>query len=98
MPRPTFACTRSPITWRPPSSPRPTIRRAGFRATVTIEDAAGKRTTYTIVGAIEATPATGAISWQSPLARALDDAAAGDRIALPRGEITIIAIAYDRPR
>lgn len=67
-------------------------------ATITVEDPAGRRTSYAIVGAIEADPKANAIGWQSPIARALDDAEVGDRITLPRGEVTLVAIAYDRSR
>jgi transcription elongation factor GreB len=66
----------------------------GFGATVTVEDAEGQRTRYRIVGAIESSPRDGAISWQSPVARSLFDARVGDTVALPRGEVTIVAIDY----
>ena len=62
--------------------------RAGFGSTVTTDD--GR--TYRIVGAIEADPRTGAIGWQSPLARALMGARVGDVVATPRGELEIVAI------
>lgn len=69
--------------------------RVGFGARVTIEDEHGKRTTYRLVGAIEAAPRDGAISWQSPIANALWEAAIGDSIALPRGdEVEVVAIEY----
>jgi transcription elongation factor GreB len=66
----------------------------GFGATVTVEDAAGRRRSYRIVGAIEAAPRDGAISWQSPIARALFDARVGDTVPLPAGEVEVVAIAY----
>ena len=66
----------------------PTDGRVGFGSTVTTSD--GK--TYRIVGAIEADPRTGAISWQSPLARALWGAREGDTVVTPRGEIEIVEI------
>ena len=69
--------------------------RVGFGAKVTVEDAAGKRTRYAIVGAIEAAPRDGAIYWQTPIAHALHDAQVGDSVALPRGEVEIVAIDYD---
>jgi transcription elongation GreA/GreB family factor len=73
----------------------PTEReRVGFGATVTVEDERGTRTRYRIVGAIEAAPRDGAIFWQSPIAEALHDAQVGDSIALPRGEVEVIAIEY----
>lgn len=68
--------------------------RVGFGATVTVEDDDGARTRYRIVGAIEAAPRDGAISWQSPIANALWDAAVGDSVDLPRGSVEVVAIAY----
>jgi transcription elongation GreA/GreB family factor len=68
--------------------------RAGFGATVTVEDAAGKRTRYRLVGAIEAAPKEGAIYWRSPIAEALYDAQVGDGIALPKGDVEVVAIEY----
>jgi transcription elongation factor GreB len=65
-----------------------------FGATVTVEDAAGHRTRYRIVGVIEASPRDGAISWQSPVARALLDARVGDTVTLPRGDVEVVAIEY----
>ena len=75
----------------------PTDReRVGFGATVTVEDERGTRTRYRIVGAIEAAPREGAISWQSPIANALCDATVGDSVSLPRGdEVEIVQICYD---
>ncbi|MBA3032217.1 MAG: transcription elongation factor GreB [Gammaproteobacteria bacterium] len=73
-----------------------------FGATVTVaylnadEDS---EAIFRIVGVDEADPATGAISWISPLARALLKARAGDIVKLqsPAGprEIEIIEISYD---
>ena len=68
--------------------------RVGFGATVTVEDDAGARTRYRIVGAIEASPRDGAIHWQSPIALALHDAQIGDFVTLPRGEVEIVAIDW----
>ena len=67
----------------------------GFGATVTVEDGEGKRTGYRIVGAIEAAPREGAIGWQSPVALALDGARVGDTVTLPRGDVEVVAIAYE---
>lgn len=54
--------------------------------------------TYRIVGIDEANPAEGAISWISPLARALMKARVGDvvRLQTPAGlrQVEIVAIAY----
>jgi len=68
--------------------------RVGFGASVTVEDEAGKRTTYRIVGAIEASPKDGAIYFQTPIAEALYDGTVGDSVTLPRGDVEIVAIAY----
>lgn len=68
----------------------------GLGAAVTVEDSAGKRTTYRLVGAIETDTRRGWLSWQSPIANALWGARIGDTIELPRGdEVEIVAIAYD---
>jgi transcription elongation GreA/GreB family factor len=68
--------------------------RVGFGAKVTVEDGNGKRTVYRIVGAIEASPKDGAIYFQTPIAEELHDMQVGDTIALPRGEVEIVAIEY----
>jgi transcription elongation factor GreB len=68
--------------------------RVGFGAKVTVEDEAGKRTTYRIVGAIEADPKAGAVYFQTPIAEELHDAQVGDSVTLPRGEVEIVAIEY----
>jgi transcription elongation GreA/GreB family factor len=68
----------------------------GLGASVTIEDEAGKRTTYKLVGAIEADTKRGWLSWQTPIANALWDLRVGDTAQLPRGdEVEIVAIEYD---
>ena len=68
----------------------------GLGAAVTIEDEAGKRTTYKIVGAIEADTKRGWLSWQTPIANVLWGLRAGDRVELPRGdEVEIVAIDYE---
>ena len=68
----------------------------GLGAAVTVEDESGKRTTYRLVGAIEADPKRGWLSWQTPIANALWGARAGDSIELPRGgEVEVVAIEYD---
>lgn len=65
-------------------------------AHVTIEDESGKRTTYRIVGALEADARRGLVFWQSPIAQRLYDTRVGDAIALPRGgEAEVVAIEYD---
>ena len=74
----------------------PTDRnQVGIGASVTVEDDNRKRTTYRIVGAIEADPKHGSLGWQSPIARALWGAHVGDTAVLPRGdEVEIVAITY----
>ena len=67
----------------------------GVGARVTIEDEDGKRTTYHVVGAIEADAKRGLVSWQSPIAQALWGLRVGDGVTLPRGDGEIVAIAYD---
>lgn len=69
--------------------------RVAFGAAVTVEDAGGARTRYRLVGALEASPRDGAIYFQSPVAEALFDAAVGDTVVLPRGEVEVVAIDYD---
>ncbi len=70
--------------------------RVSFGATVTVEDDDGARTDYRIVGAIEASPRSGLVSWQSPLARALLGARVGDSVSLPRGRTAeVVAVRFD---
>ena len=60
----------------------------GFGSTVEVEDAGGRRTTYTFVSAPEADPATGRVSIESPVGQVLVGARVGDERTLetPRGE------------
>lgn len=53
-----------------------------------------KRQTFRIVGEDEADPASGTISWRSPLAQALIGARAGDIVEMerPKGEIEVLAV------
>jgi transcription elongation GreA/GreB family factor len=65
-------------------------------AQVTLEDESGKRTTYRIVGALEADARRGLVFWQSPIAERMYGARVGDAIALPRGgEAEIVAVDYE---
>ena len=69
--------------------------QVGIGATVTVEDEDGTRTSYRIVGAIEADPKKGALGWQSPIAQALWGARVGDTAVFPRGdEVEVVAITY----
>ena len=56
---------------------------------MTVEDGAGERMTYVVVGSAEADPAAGRISNVSPMGRALIGRSPGDEVpvATPRGEV-----------
>ena len=77
---------------------QPDRTRVYFGATVTIADEDDNQRTLTIVGNDEADAGKGLIGWDSPVARALRGAAAGDlrRIMLPGGEreYEILSIRY----
>lgn len=66
-----------------------------FGATVVIEDDKGKQQTWTIVGEGEADAGQGTISWQAPLARALEGRRVGDVVTVlrPAGEIEVEILA-----
>jgi len=67
----------------------------GLGARVTVEDEDDQRTTYKLVGAIEADPKRGLVSWQTPLANALLGARVGDSVRLPRGvEVEVVELDY----
>lgn len=73
--------------------------RVFFGASVTVADVAtGEEKTYRIVGADEVDSATGSISIDSPLARALMKKVVGDalRVMLPSGEVEfeVVEIQY----
>jgi len=80
----------------PPPPPHEVVR---FGATVTVRDPGGTETTYRIVGADETEPEKNAISWQSPLARALLNAHLGAEVSFhsPSGpqRLRIAAIGYE---
>jgi transcription elongation GreA/GreB family factor len=67
----------------------------GIGATVTLEDEVGRRSSYRIVGAIEADAKRGWIGWMTPLAQKLWGLRVGDTVTLPRGEAEVIAIDYE---
>ena len=73
--------------------------KVAFGAAVTVRHANGEEETYRTVGVEEADPENGAISWLSPLARALMSRRAGEktRFKSPAGEeeLTIVKVAYD---
>ena len=72
-----------------------------FGATVDVRDADGGVFSFAIVGEDEADAAAGKISWISPLARALLDAEAGDKVVWrrPAGdkELTVVAVRKGEP-
>lgn len=68
--------------------------RVLFGATVTLEGD-DREVTYKIVGIPEADPKSGAISWQSPIARALLGNRLGDTIVIRDEELEIVRISYD---
>ncbi len=70
----------------------------GFGSTVTVKDEqSGKETTYRLVSSREADPGKGLISFESPVAAALQDKRAGDVavVTTPRGErrLEIVSVA-----
>ena len=69
-----------------------------FGATVTVADADGTETTYSIVGIDEADVARGRLSWISPLARALLKRREGDEVTFkaPGGDqvLEIVSVEY----
>ena len=73
-------------------------KKVGFGATVSIRRGDGEEERYRIVGVEEANPESGAISWLSPLARALLSRRAGDRVRFRavagEEELTILSVEY----
>jgi transcription elongation factor GreB len=73
--------------------------KIAFGATVEIRRGNGEAETYRIVGVDEAAPERGAISWISPLARALRSGRKGDKVRFraPAGEdeFTILSVRYE---
>jgi transcription elongation GreA/GreB family factor len=67
--------------------------RVVFGCTVTIEREDGRVQTFRIVGEDEADPATGSVSYVSPLARVLLGKGVDDEVTLDGAEIAIIAVA-----
>lgn len=77
---------------------QPDHSRVRFGATVTLADPDDIERTVTIVGDDESDAGAGRIGWNSPIARALRGAEAGDvrRVSLPVGEIEyeVIRVSY----
>jgi transcription elongation factor GreB len=71
--------------------------RVFFGATVVVEDEEGRRSTYRLLGSDEIGSGRGAISWQSPVGRALLGKAVGDTVVVRVGagerELTVVSIA-----
>ena len=66
-----------------------------FGATVTVKDKQGKTETYTIVGVDELDFESDAVSWISPIGKALLAVDNGDRISLNDGRsVKIVKIEY----
>ncbi|MEZ4390513.1 MAG: transcription elongation factor GreB [Polyangiales bacterium] len=70
-----------------------------FGATVRVEDEEGEEHTWRVVGADEADPVAGRVSWRSPIGRALLKKRVGDTTwyARPDGarvELTVLEIRY----
>jgi transcription elongation factor GreB len=80
----------------PPAPPWEQVR---FGATVTVRNTAGVEDRYRIVGVAESDPANDAVSWISPIARALLNRRIGERVPFrfPSGADTleILAVTYD---
>jgi transcription elongation factor GreB len=72
--------------------------RVFFGATVTVENEDGESQTFNIVGSDEIDSTGGAISWQSPVGRALLGKEVGDAVLVRwdkgQRELTIMAISY----
>jgi transcription elongation GreA/GreB family factor len=75
-------------------TPRLIDGAAGFGCTITVEDEAGARRTYTLVGPDEVDAPAGHITAESPVGRALLGRREGDVVELPprRQEVTVVAV------
>jgi transcription elongation factor GreB len=73
--------------------------KVAFGATVVVRHENGEEEVFRIVGVEEADPAGGAISWASPLARALLSRMAGERVRFrsPGGERELTIVSVDWP-
>jgi len=72
-----------------------------FGSWVTVEDAAGQRTTWRLVGPDEVDPRRGLVSVHAPVARALLGLREGDEAELPQPggarEVTVVAVRRTAP-
>lgn len=86
---------RSAEVVAPPAAPDDVVR---FGAEVLLREPDGSESRYQLVGADEADPEAGAISWLSPIAQALLNHRRGERVRFhaPAGarELEIVAVAY----
>lgn len=75
--------------------------KVGFATWVTVEDGAGRRSTFRIVGPDEADPRRGLLSALSPVAGALLGHEAGDEVEVERpggtAELTIVEVRRTAP-
>lgn len=71
-----------------------------FGATVVVQDEEGNEKTYILVGSDESDPARGALSYVSPVGRALMKRRVGDTVTVRRPvgevELEIIKVSYDK--
>jgi transcription elongation GreA/GreB family factor len=74
-------------------SPPPNAKTVAFGHRVGFERGDGRRQSFRIVGEDEADPATGTISYVSPVALALMGKSAGDVVTVNAQEIEIVEIA-----
>ena len=72
--------------------PSSSSERVAFGSRVTVERGDGRKQTWRIVGEDEADPASGSISYLSPLARALLGKAVGECAEAAGAEVEIIAL------
>jgi len=72
-------------------APNEAENEIAFGARVTLRDSVGEEYHYRIVGVDELDLFPEAVSWISPLGRALLAAEAGGRISLPNGDIVTVA-------
>ena len=73
--------------------PAASFERVSFGATVTLERDDGRTLTYRIVGEDEADPASGSVSYISPLAKALLGKERGETATVGGHELEVAAIA-----
>lgn len=83
----------------PPPVAAHELERVKFGAIVTVRERGGEVLSYRIVGADETDLDRGWVSWLSPIARALMNARAGERVRFkfPAGEeeLEIVSVAYE---